>query len=135
MSTTQVSDAMRVTTSLDATKLTGNLPAISGASLTGVVGKIVQVVNFQTGVFATGTATIPLDNTIPQITEGTEYNHGDSSMTYIGEVIGWKFNHQAGMSTKAGKITAFPGGIPSQVDQSAWTARIRSSRSSQCLQR
>ena len=73
MSTTQVSDAMRVTTSLDATKLTGNLPAISGASLTGVVGKIVQVVNFQTGVFATGTATIPLDNTIPQITEGTEF--------------------------------------------------------------
>ena len=32
--TTQVSDAMRVTTALDATKLTGNLPAISGASLT-----------------------------------------------------------------------------------------------------
>ena len=43
-------------------------------------------------------------------------------MTNIAEVIGWKFNHQAGMSTKAGKITAFPGGIPSQVDQSAWTA-------------
>ena len=36
MSTTQVSDAMRVTTALDATKLTGNLPAISGASLTGL---------------------------------------------------------------------------------------------------
>jgi hypothetical protein len=31
---TQVSDAMRATTALDATKLTGNLPAISGASLT-----------------------------------------------------------------------------------------------------
>ena len=44
-------------------------------------------------------------------------------MTDIGTIIGWKFNHQAGMSTKAGKITAFPGGIiPSQVDQSAWTA-------------
>ena len=36
MSTTQVSDAMRVTTAMDATKLTGNLPAISGAALTGV---------------------------------------------------------------------------------------------------
>ena len=43
-------------------------------------------------------------------------------MTDIGEVIGWKFNHQDGMTTKAGIITEFPGGIPSQVDQSAWTA-------------
>ncbi len=43
-------------------------------------------------------------------------------MTDIGTVIGWKFNHQAGMSTKDGVITAFPGGIiPSQADQSAWT--------------
>ena len=42
-------------------------------------------------------------------------------MTDIASVIGWKFNHQAGVSTKAGKITAFPGGIPSQVDQSAWS--------------
>ena len=42
-------------------------------------------------------------------------------MTDIGKVIGWKFNNQQGMSTKAGAITAFPGGIPSQVDQSAWT--------------
>ena len=33
---TKVSDAMRVTTALDATKLSGNLPAISGASLTGI---------------------------------------------------------------------------------------------------
>tara|TARA_R110002096_G_scaffold434003_1_gene654442 strand:+ start:1066 stop:1689 length:624 start_codon:yes stop_codon:yes gene_type:complete len=38
MSVTKVSDAMRVTTALDATKLTGNLPAISGANLTGVGG-------------------------------------------------------------------------------------------------
>jgi hypothetical protein len=43
-------------------------------------------------------------------------------MTDIGSVIGWKFNHQAGMSTKAGKITAFPGGIPSQALQDTWTA-------------
>ena len=40
----------------------------------------------------------------------------------IGEVIGWKFNHQEGMSTRDGVITEFPGGIPSKVDQSAWTA-------------
>lgn len=43
MSLTKVSDNMRDTTTLDATKLSGNLPAISGASLTGV-GKVLQVV-------------------------------------------------------------------------------------------
>tara|TARA_R100000306_G_C4332470_1_gene120957 strand:+ start:535 stop:825 length:291 start_codon:yes stop_codon:yes gene_type:complete len=42
-------------------------------------------------------------------------------MTTIAEVIGWKFNHQEGMSTKSGVITEFPGGIPSQEDQDAWT--------------
>ena len=36
-------------------------------------GNVIQVVNFQTGAAATGTTTIPLDNTIPQITEGNEY--------------------------------------------------------------
>lgn len=72
MSITQVSDAMRVTTSLDATKLTGNLPAISGASLTGVVGTIVQVVNVQSGALVTGTTILPFDDTIPQNTEGVE---------------------------------------------------------------
>ena len=40
----------------------------------------------------------------------------------IGEVIGWKFNHQEGMCTKDGIITEFPGGIPSQADQDTWTA-------------
>jgi len=43
-------------------------------------------------------------------------------MINIGAVIGWKFNHQSGMSTKDGKIVAFPGGIPSQSDQDLWTA-------------
>ena len=43
-------------------------------------------------------------------------------MSNIGAVIGWKHNHQAGMSTRAGVITEFPGGIPSQADQDAWTA-------------
>ena len=42
-------------------------------------------------------------------------------MSNIAEVIGWKFNHQSGMSTKGGKITKFPGGVPSQEDQDAWT--------------
>ena len=43
-------------------------------------------------------------------------------MTNIGTVIGWKFNHQEGMSTRDGVITDFPGGIPSQADQDKWTA-------------
>ena len=36
-------------------------------------GNVLQVVNFQTGAVATGTTVIPLDDTIPQITEGDEY--------------------------------------------------------------
>ena len=43
-------------------------------------------------------------------------------MTHIGIVIGWKFNHQQGMTTIDGVITEFPGGIPSQADQDKWTA-------------
>ena len=42
-------------------------------------------------------------------------------MNSIGMVISWKFNHQPGMCTKNGVITAFPGGIPSQADQDKWT--------------
>jgi hypothetical protein len=37
------------------------------------LGKVIQVVNFQTGAVATGTTVIPQDNTIPQITEGDQY--------------------------------------------------------------
>lgn len=36
-------------------------------------GKLLQIVNSQTGAVATGTTTIPFDDTIPQITEGTEF--------------------------------------------------------------
>jgi len=43
-------------------------------------------------------------------------------MSNIGAVIGWKFNHQSGMATSDGVITAFPNGIPSQADQDTWTA-------------
>ena len=43
-------------------------------------------------------------------------------MTYIADVIGWKFNDQPGMSTVGRSITEFPGGIPSQEDQDKWTA-------------
>ena len=36
-------------------------------------GSTLQVVSTQTGEVATGTTTIPFDDTIPQITEGNEY--------------------------------------------------------------
>jgi hypothetical protein len=36
-------------------------------------GSVLQVVNVQSGAVATGTTIIPGDDTIPQITEGTEY--------------------------------------------------------------
>jgi hypothetical protein len=39
----------------------------------GTSGKLIQTVTFSTGAVATGTTTIPLDDTIPQITEGNEY--------------------------------------------------------------
>jgi hypothetical protein len=48
-------------------------------------------------------------------------------MSNIAEVIGWKFDHQAGMCCKENsdgviEITEFPGGIPSQTLQDTWTA-------------
>ncbi len=36
-------------------------------------GSVIQVVNTQTGALATGATILPVDNTIPQITEGNEY--------------------------------------------------------------
>ena len=43
-------------------------------------------------------------------------------MSNIGAVLGWKFNHQSGMSTADGVITDFPGGIPSDEDIAKWKA-------------
>jgi len=37
------------------------------------VGKVLQVVNISSSAFTTGTTTIPLDTSIPQNTEGTEF--------------------------------------------------------------
>jgi len=48
-----------------------HITPVDGAP-TGGGGGIVQVVNTQTGALATGTTQIPMDDTIPQITEGFE---------------------------------------------------------------
>jgi hypothetical protein len=47
---------------------TGNFSTPAGGT-----GAVVQIVNTQTGAVATGTTVIPLDDTIPQNTEGTEF--------------------------------------------------------------
>ena len=46
---------------------------VTAGAVTLKAGATVQVVNTQTGAVATGTTLIPLDNTIPQNTEGDEY--------------------------------------------------------------
>ena len=51
--------------------LTTSLRGIAKASMP--AGSVLQVVNVQSGAVATGTTTIPNDDTIPQITEGTEF--------------------------------------------------------------
>lgn len=48
-------------------------------------------------------------------------------MANIAEVIAWKFNNQEGMRCEDDNsglpvIVEFPGGIPSQAQQDAWTA-------------
>lgn len=40
---------------------------------TTIAGHVIQVANYTTGAMSTGTALIPWDNTIPQITEGTQF--------------------------------------------------------------
>ena len=51
--------------SIAATQLTGTIAAGRLPA-----GSVLQVVNYQTGTFSSGTTQMPLDNTIPQITEG-----------------------------------------------------------------
>jgi len=66
--------AVTLDTSQNATfagTLTTAAKGIAKASLP--AGSIVQVATYATGAVATGTTTIPWDDTIPQITEGTEF--------------------------------------------------------------
>lgn len=53
--------------SIAATQLTGTIAAARLPA-----GSVLQVKNLQTGAVATGTTNIPIDDTIPQITEGTQ---------------------------------------------------------------
>ena len=70
MSVTKVNaDVLDLT---DAYALSGTV-AFSGTVTGDNTGKIIQIVNVQTGAVATGTTLMPEDNTIPQKTEGDEY--------------------------------------------------------------
>jgi hypothetical protein len=40
---------------------------------TSISGHVIQVANYTTGIVATGAVITPYDNTIPQITEGTQF--------------------------------------------------------------
>lgn len=57
---------------LTAAGVTAQIAAAVTAGNVKLTGDTVQVVNTQTSAVATGTAIIPVDDTIPQITEGTE---------------------------------------------------------------
>jgi hypothetical protein len=47
--------------------------AVTTTTLPTLQGQVLQIVNYTTGTYATGTGSIPIDNTIPQNTEGDEY--------------------------------------------------------------
>lgn len=49
------------------------LPALDGSLLSNLPFKLVQVVHESSGATATGTTQIPADDSIPQITEGTQF--------------------------------------------------------------
>ena len=51
----------------------GSLLNSSGRPMVAQTGGVLQVVNYTTGAVATGTTTIPSDDTIPQNTEGDQY--------------------------------------------------------------
>jgi hypothetical protein len=53
--------------------MTGSISFVAGQTFPGTSGKLIQTVTTSTGAVATGTTTIPLDDTIPQNTEGNEY--------------------------------------------------------------
>jgi len=78
IATTNIKEPSSATNNITLTS--GGDTTISGnATVTGTLtfppnaGQVLQVVNFQTGEYNSGTALIPVDDTIPQNTEGTEF--------------------------------------------------------------
>lgn len=78
MSTINLQGATSGTIAVVPTAIAGSntltLPAETGTARTTVSsGTVLQVVSTQTGALATGTTVVPMDDTIPQNTEGNEY--------------------------------------------------------------
>jgi hypothetical protein len=78
IATTNIKEPSSATNNITLTS--GGDTTISGnATVTGTLtfppnaGQVLQVVNFQTGEYNSGTTVIPTDDTIPQNTEGTEF--------------------------------------------------------------
>lgn len=78
IATTNIKEPSSATNNITLTS--GGDTTISGnATVTGTLtfppnaGQVLQVVNFQTGEYLNGTTALPLDDTIPQNTEGDEY--------------------------------------------------------------
>jgi hypothetical protein len=71
---TQLQDGVDTVKALHQNERGDEITAIETALGTNLSNlKVQQIVNYQTGAMATGTTAIPNDDTIPQITEGTEF--------------------------------------------------------------
>lgn len=72
--TTTSAGIIEIATTAEVTAGTDTERAVTPAALRAPGGgRVVQSVDTQTGAVATGTTTMPADDTIPQITEGTEF--------------------------------------------------------------
>lgn len=76
---------------------TDDLTIVTPLKLATKPGLTVQVVNFSTGTYTTGTTVIPLDNTIPQNTDGDQYmsatiTPNNASNKLLIEIL-FNFNH------------------------------------------
>ena len=70
---TPASGALTSCTSIPASQLTGTVAVANGGTGVTASKQLIQNLNTTTGAVATGTTTIPADDTIPQITEGDQY--------------------------------------------------------------
>lgn len=80
--------------------------AAAAAAALKLAGDIVQTVRTQTGAVATGTTLIPVDDTIPQITEGNEYMTATITPTSATNLLRIDVVLNATGSTTSGNITA-----------------------------
>ena len=76
------------------------------AQMNAAPNRLLQNLNFTTGEVATGTTTIPFDNTIPQITEGTQFMTLEITPTSATSILEIEASVQGRYTTGAWIITA-----------------------------